>query len=378
LIKNRKIEDKYEKIEERRRNLKRCSKCIIPETFPFIRFDDDGVCNFCKNHIKRKILGKDKLQSILKKYRKKDGKSDCIVAYSGGRDSSIALHYMVKELDMHPIAYTYDWGMVTNIARRNQARMTSKLGIEHIWVSADIKWKRKNIAKNVKAWLKRPKLGMIPIFIAGDKQFFYFANQLMKHTGIDLMIFSQNPYEKTEFKTGFANVPPEKRKDSKFYRIDLQKRVKLALYYGKEFLLNPRYLNLSIFDTIFAYFSYYFLKQDYLFLFDYIDWDEDEVNSVLINEYNWELAPDTSTTWRIGDGTAAFYNYIYYTVAGFTENDTFRSNQIREGYLTREEALKKVNLENKPRWKSIREYLQLINLDFDEVIKIIDKIPKLY
>lgn len=46
---------------------------------------------------------------------------------------------------------------------------------------------------------------------------------------------------------------------------------------------------------------------------------------------------DTNTTWRIGDGTAAFYNYVYYTVAGFTEHDTFRSNQIREGQMTREE-----------------------------------------
>ena len=67
--------------------------------------------------------------------------------------------------------------MVTSIARRNQARMTGKLGIEHLWVSADIKWKRKNISKNVKTWLKRPKLGMIPIFIAGDKQFFYYAKK---------------------------------------------------------------------------------------------------------------------------------------------------------------------------------------------------------
>ena len=31
------------------------------------------------------------------------------------------------------------------------------------------------------------------------------------------------------------------------------------------------------------------------------------------------------------DGTAGFYNYVYHTVAGFTEHDTFRSNQIREG-----------------------------------------------
>ena len=67
--------------------------------------------------------------------------------------------------------------------------------------------------------------------------------------------------------------------------------------------------------------------------------DEDLINSKLVNEYDWEIAPDTSTTWRIGDGTAAFYNYVYYTVAGFTEHDTFRSNQIREGQMSRERLL---------------------------------------
>ena len=44
------------------------------------------------------------------------------------------------------------------------------------------------------------------------------------------------------------------------------------------------------------------------------------------------------------DGTAAFYNYIYYTVAGFTENDAFRSNQIRAGVLNRSEAARLVEL----------------------------------
>ena len=50
-------------------------------------------------------------------------------------------------------------------------------------------------------------------------------------------------------------------------------------------------------------------------------WDENEINKTLINDYEWELAPDTTTTWRIGDGTAAFYNYVY-KLAGFTEHDT--------------------------------------------------------
>jgi hypothetical protein len=90
------------------------------------------------------------------------------------------------------------------------------------------------------------------------------------------------------------------------------------------------------------------------------------------------LAPDTNTTWRIGDGTAALYNYIYYTVAGFTEHDTFRSNQIREGQITREKALKLVEDENRPRYENIRWYLDILNIDFSEVISVINSIPKLY
>ncbi len=64
-------------------------------------------------------------------------------------------------------------------------------------------------------------------------------------------------------------------------------------------------------------------------VFDYWRWDEKVIESTLLNDYDWERATDTNTTWRIGDGTAAIYNYIYYTMAGFTEQDTFRSNQIR-------------------------------------------------
>ena len=57
--------------------------------------------------------------------------------------------------------------------------------------------------------------------------------------------------------------------------------------------------------------------------------------STIRREYNWEVAEDTSTTWRIGDGTAAFYNYIYQTIAGFAEDEVMLSNMIREQHLTR-------------------------------------------
>ena len=65
-------------------------------------------------------------------------------------------------------------------------------------------------------------------------------------------------------------------------------------------------------------------------------------------------------------------------VAGFTEHDTFRSNQIREGEITREDALKLVKEENMPRYANIKWYLDTLGMDFREVISLINNIPKMY
>jgi hypothetical protein len=98
----------------------------------------------------------------------------------------------------------------------------------------------------------------------------------------------------------------------------------------------------------------------------------------LTTEYNWELEPNYSSTWRIGDGTAAFYNYIYHTVAGFTENETLRSNQIREGVLSRAKALELVEDENRTRWDAIQWYAQTIGFNLTEALRAINNMPKLY
>jgi hypothetical protein len=111
---------------------------------------------------------------------------------------------------------------------------------------------------------------------------------------------------------------------------------------------------------------------------DYIRWNEETIIGTLLREYDWETSPDTPSTWRIGDGTVPFYNYIYHTVAGFTENDTFRSNQIRAGMITREEALRLLEVENYPRFESIFWYCDTIGVDPDRAFRVINAIPKLY
>jgi len=364
--------------EKKMKSLARCSKCILPSTMPFISFDKEGVCNYCKNYKIQNLMGKEKLKEKLLELTNSEGKTELIFAFSGGRDSCYALHYLVKELGIKPIAYSYDWGMITDLGRRNQARLLGKLGIEHVIVSADLRKKRNNVHKNVEAWLKKPDLGMIPLIIAGDKQMFFHAQEVQEHYNAKGFMFSVNYLEKTDFKTGFANVNTV---DLEGLSMALTKKNKYAMiwHYLKNFMINPSYINSSLLDTFDAFTKYYNKKANKrIEFFDYIEWDEKTVNEVLINEYNWETSPDTTTTWRIGDGTAAFYNYIYHTVAGFTENDTFRSNQIREGVLSREEALKLVEIENQPRWETIKEYCETIQVDFVKAIEVIDNIPKLY
>jgi hypothetical protein len=364
-------------LEYKRYTLRRCTRCILPETMPYIRFDDEGICNYCHNYRPRNLPKPvDQLFNLVEPFRRTHG-DDCVVPFSGGRDSCYGLHLIVKELKMKPVTYTYDWGMVTDLGRRNISRMCAQMGIENIIVADDIGLKRRNIANNLSAWLKSPHLGMVSILTAGDKHFFRHVETVKQQTGISLNLWGVNPLEVTHFKAGFLGVPPD-FEEEKVYSSGAMKQLRYQWLRLKAMANSPSYFNSSLWDTLSGeYYRSFNKKTDYHHIFDYWRWDEKIIDDTLINQYDWETAPDTNTTWRIGDGTAAIYNYIYYTVAGFTEHDTFRSNQIREGDMTREEALVLVEDENRPRYPNIKWYLDAIGMDFDKVIPVINSIPKL-
>jgi len=364
-------------LEYKKPKFKRCTKCILPETMPFISFDSEGVCNYCRNYqLRNNPKPKKELFKLVEPYRRSTG-VDCIVPFSGGRDSCYGLHLIVKELCMKPVTYTYDWGMITDLGRRNISRMCAAFGVENIIVADDISKKRRYIAMNLRAWLKFPHLGMISIFTAGDKHFFRHVETVKRQTGVSLNLWSINPLEVTHFKAGFLGVKPN-FEEKRVYMNGISKQLIYQYFRFKAMMQSPGYFNRSLWDTISGeYYRSFTEKRDYYHIFDYWRWEEQLIDEKL-KTYDWELAPDTNTTWRIGDGTAAFYNYIYYTVAGFTEHDTFRSNQIREGQITRDEALALVEDENRPRYTNLRWYLDTLGMDFAEVIEVINSIPKIY
>lgn len=72
-----------------------------------IRFDEQGVCNYCKNYEPRNIpKPKEELFKLVGPYRRPGNDLDCIVPFSGGRsENCYGLHLIVKELKMKPVTY---------------------------------------------------------------------------------------------------------------------------------------------------------------------------------------------------------------------------------------------------------------------------------
>jgi hypothetical protein len=299
---------------------------------------------------------------------------------SGGRDSSYGIHMLKKEFGMHPVAYTYDWGLTTDTSRRNQAKLCGKLGIEHIIRAPDIQMKRRHIRKNIFAWLKQPSLGMVPLFMAGDKDFYQYGRTLRKETGVDLTVFcSGSLLEQREFFIGFCGVNENVAGKVRLYGYNYRSKIHLALWYMSQYLGNPSYINESFYDSVRSFFTSFLFKDDFLYLYEYLPWKEKEIEGVLQKEYDWEHDKGYGENqWRMGDGQTAFTNYIFYTVAGFSEFDNFRSNQIREGLISRDEALRLVKKDNEPKYRTLQYFSYVVGFNLDEVLAQINLIPKLY
>lgn len=352
--------------------VERCSNCLMPATTPYININSEGKCIYCQTETADDWKPKKDISELteeLSKHKK------ILFPFSGGRDSSFGLAKLREMYDGEIVTYTYDWGMVTDLARRNISSICGQLGIEHVLISADIEKKLINVRKNVSAWLNRPNLGIVPLFMAGDKQYFYYINKLMQERDIDLTFLCSNPFERTNFKSGFCGFDVNKSKQANYHAISNFDSLKMITYYFKQFLLNPGYINSSIFDTASGFWSYYGIKHNYLSFFDYYQWNEEEVEKKLNNDLRWEYSADTESSWRIGDGTAPFYNYIYLHLAGLTENDALRSNQVRAGHLSREKAFELIVRDNKNRAESLYWYFERLGLDpFETIEKLNSKL----
>jgi len=123
---------------------RRCSRCIMDTSIPEIRFDAEGICQYCHIH---DVLDEkypldensaEHLREIIEeiKTKGKGRKYDCVVGISGGRDSVWTLYTAVK-LGLRPLAVHFDNGWNSEVAVKNILNAVSKLNIDLETVVAD-------------------------------------------------------------------------------------------------------------------------------------------------------------------------------------------------------------------------------------------------
>lgn len=114
-----------------------CSRCVMDTTDPEITFDENGVCNHCRDYdiFVAKLPGMEEreqqLQRIIAEVKEagKGKEYDCILGLSGGVDSSYAA-YKSKELGLRPLVVHFDSGWNSEIAVKNIENIVRKLGFD--------------------------------------------------------------------------------------------------------------------------------------------------------------------------------------------------------------------------------------------------------
>ncbi len=117
-----------------------CSKCGLPDNYPGTTLDTEGICNTCRDFdmLKERFRPYFKtmadLQAIINEAKKtKTGKYDCMVLYSGGKDSTYMLYQLVKEMGMTPLVFSHDNGYISKEAKENIRRVTDDLNVDLVF-----------------------------------------------------------------------------------------------------------------------------------------------------------------------------------------------------------------------------------------------------
>lgn len=115
--------------------MKLCTRCILPETFPGITFDEQGICHHCLRFRSAatteasRVRYEQKFQGLLG-IKNRQSAYDVLLAYSGGKDSTYTLDILINRYRLRVLALTFDNGFVSPRALQNIYTVCATLGAD--------------------------------------------------------------------------------------------------------------------------------------------------------------------------------------------------------------------------------------------------------
>lgn len=306
-----------------------CSRCILLSDFPHIHFDESGVCNYCREW-DRKWKGynfenaEKSLIKIFDSVKRLNRKYDCLVPYSGGRDSSYVLYLVTKKYKMNPLAVTFNNGFLSDLALKNIMETIKILQVDHVLHSyswGDLKAMYRAMIRASGEFCSICSIGINHVKTLYQKKF----NIPLIITGTSARIDEASPFE--------INCS---------HPIYVKKVLRQTLTQDQidDFVLK-RKSELSIFELIKRKLS----KSDHLGIDmpDYVRWHNSEIQDLLMKELKW-LTPDKNKDHIDCRYASIKYYFKNKQIPGFIHKREKLSQLIRDGQILREEALAEMKL----------------------------------
>ncbi len=339
---------------------KRCARCILPSDFPNISFDENGVCNYCRNWDKSwknfdYLKAEQKLIKIFEEAKSKKRQYDCLIPFSGGRDSSYVLLLAKKKYKLNPLVVTFNNGFLSEFALKNILNSVKILGVDHILHSYNwdhLKRMYQSTVKNSGEFCSICANGINYVKIVYQKK--YDIPLLI--SGGSSRVDEQSPFEIISSHPKY--VKNVLRKDA-FSEDEIN-----------NFIL-PRRYDLNAIDQI----KNKIKKDDYvrISLPDFMPWNLDKIQDILMKELNWKTPnkKDDHIDCKYANVKTYFKNQ---QIPGFVFKQAKYSQLIRDGQLTREEALVQLQvlIEKEQEPANLNEFIEELELSSDD-IKNLDK-----
>lgn len=345
--------------------MKRCKKCTLPITWETLYLDEEGVCNICHNWEEKKSsvdwAAKEKdFLKIAAEAKAKHLDYDCILPYSGGKDSTFTLWAICRKYGLKPLVVSFDHCFYRPRTIENRTRTFRKLGVDVVSFTPN--------------WQVVKKLMLESLIRKGDfcwhchAGIFSYPMQIAVKYAIPLVIWGEGG---GEYEGYFKFQDLEQTDEWKFNRrIILGMRAEdMAGFIG----VDPRDL---------APYTYPAKEEiervgvKSIPLGKFIPWDVQKQVEIIKRELDWQEDEIESgypgpTYEKIECMFTGVRDYVKYLKRGFSRITHLTTLDIKHGRMTRDEGMRLIEELEGKKPHSLKYFLDYIGIDekeFNEMV----------
>jgi N-acetyl sugar amidotransferase len=339
-----------------------CTRCCQPETMEGIKFDELGICTSCRSSEEKMDINwknrEKELKTIINSYRANDY-YDCLLSFSGGKDSTFQAHVIKKIYKLNPLVVTHGTNWMSLTGRYNLENSLRVFNFDHLFFLPN----RKIINKVAKKSSKLIGDACWHCHIGTQT----FPMQTAVKWRIPCMIYGESIAERD----GRGSYKKILKKEKK-YHYGLKISAKISAddlsdnNLKKSDLQIWRYPNLEDIKKLNVY---------YLHLGDFIFWDEQKQTEFIINNYNWKINKRVENTYKGFKSNecimAGVHDYFNFIKRGVGRSTLHASDDLRRGLITKEEAVNLIQKYDPQRPHALDYYLKITKSKENKIEKSI-------